>query len=65
MAAEDTFVIDESIGNQLKIQLSYVLPKLTNSVLIVTNDNTTIVQKALDEDEKFAVITLDKILEVI
>ena len=65
MVAEDTFVIDDSIGNQLKVELSYVLPNRANSELIVTYDGTTIFQSELDEDEKFAILTYDKLLEVV
>ena len=49
MDAKGSFVIDESIGNQLEIELNYVLPDYTNPKMVITFQNETILDEEIDQ----------------
>ena len=66
MQAKGSFVIDQSVGKNLKIELNYNLPDKTNPKLKVTFPNGTLfVEKTFDDKLSTFIYSTEELIQVL
>ncbi len=65
MQAKGSFVIDQSVGKNLKIELNYNLPDKANSKIKITFANGTLfVEKPVDNKLSTFIFSIEGLVEV-
>ena len=66
MQAKGSFVIDQSVGKNFKIELNYNLPDKTNPKLKITFSNgTLLVEKPVDDKLSTFIFSIEELMEVL